>query len=99
MTEKTEVKFVAPEQVESMRARLISMGIKLPLLADMLGLSRSNTTAIVNGKRPMRVVYRYAILAAILEIARKRKAEAQGVIGDPRVVTQGQGAVHSSEPA
>ncbi len=58
-------------EVESIRDRVRREGISDGQLADILGVSRTHMNQMLNNRQPMRLVYRYAIIAVILELRRK----------------------------
>ena len=60
-------------EVDSIRARLRKEEIPISQLSQVLGVSRTHLSQMFNHRQPMRVLYRYAILAVLLEIKRNRR--------------------------
>lgn len=68
-------KALPPHEVEAIRNRVRKEGITDGQLADILGCNRTHLNQMFNGRQPMRVIYRYAIFAVIIE--RRRNAKEQ----------------------
>lgn len=63
-----------PAEVDSIRNRLRKDRITDNKLAAVLGVSRTQINQMLNGRQPMRRVYRYAIMSAMVEITRNKQA-------------------------
>ena len=59
-------------EVEAIRSRVRKEGITDGQMAEYLGCSRSHINQMFNHAAPMRVVYRYAIIAVIAELHRNK---------------------------
>lgn len=62
-------------EVEAIRDRVRREGISDGQLADMLGCSRTHVNQMFNHAAPMRIVYRWAIIAIIAELRRNAASQ------------------------
>ena len=59
-------------EVEAIRDRVRAEGLTDSQLGDILGCSRTHINQMFNHAAPMRIVYRYAIIAVLTEIRRNK---------------------------
>lgn len=62
-------------EVDTIRNRLRKEDIKDGQLAEILGCSRTHINQMLNHATPMRKVYRYAIIAVIMELRRNKSEQ------------------------
>jgi hypothetical protein len=62
-------------EVDTIRNRVRKEGIGDGQLAEILGCSRTHINQMFNHAAPMRRIYRYAIMAVILELRRNKSEQ------------------------
>jgi len=72
MSGAVKPKLCPAHEVEAIRRRLRADGVTDGRLAGVLGISRTHLNQMLNHKVPMRVLYRYAILAVMVELRKRR---------------------------